>query len=749
MANEALRLLGGGTGVESEASDQIDLRSLWRAVMRRKWLLALTVVIVTGATLIYAKRATPLYEAEALINIQTRDSQVIDVEGVVEELIADAATIESEIQLLRSRDFLGKVVERAGLMDDPEFNAALRPDEGPSLLSYLNPLSYVPDTWLQALSPEPISTSTGIDPEQRQRDRVASALAGRVQATQVGSSYVVALTVLSENPVKAAELANAIAQAYLAEQVELKYAALTRATDWLQERIEQLRGEVLEAEAKIVEYRSQNQLSGTGQTDPLVMQIGQLNTQLALSQAQRAEAEARLQQVQSILRTSGVSAAANVLDSPLMASLRAQETELLRRLSELSSEFGENHPQMINTRGEIRSIRDKMNDEAQRIEQDLEDEVAVAEARAQELHRSLASLQNDASAQEFASIELTSLTREAETNRELFQTFLMRFREVVEQQELQEADARILSTAKIPDVPSYPRTKMLVFAAFAGSLALGTLLIFLVERWRADFGFRSADEISSAMNLRSLALIPDLGRRTQGMAVEDYVLQKPNSAFAEALQRVRTNLLLSPDGPPPKTVLVTSSVPLEGKSTIACTFARQSARSGLKVILIDADLRRPRLHELFGLPNQNGLSEVLTGRANPELAIRRDEKSGLDFLPAGVGVMSPPDLFRSSTMRILLEEMAAYYDLVLIDSPPVTAVSDSFTLAGLTDGTIYVVRWDTTPRNVVMAGIRQLVEAGADIAGVVLSRVDVKKHANYGYADSGYYAGSYRKYYAD
>ena len=250
--------------------------------------------------------------------------------------------------------------------------------------------------------------------------------------------------------------------------------------------------------------------------------------------------------------------------------------------------------------------------------------------------------------------------------------------------------------------------------------------------------------------MRALALVPDLSRReTQGDPAEDYILQKPNSAYAEALQRIRTSLFLTDGEHPPKTILVTSSVPLEGKSTIAASLARQSARSGLKVILIDADLRRPRLHEVIGLPNQNGLSEVLTGRANPEAAIKRDEKSGLDFLPAGVGVVSPPDLFRSSTMKILLEEMAAYYDLVIIDTPPVAAVSDSFTLSGIVDKSIYVIRWEQTPRNVALAGIRQMIDAGAEIAGIVLARVDVKKHARYGYANSGYYRGYYRKYYVN
>jgi capsular exopolysaccharide synthesis family protein len=362
----------------------------------------------------------------------------------------------------------------------------------------------------------------------------------------------------------------------------------------------------------------------------------------------------------------------------------------------------------------------------------------------------MARLRGEAARVDLAGVELGALENEVETNRRLYQTFLERFRELVEQQGLQDSDAKILSPADPPISPSHPRVMLLTLVAFGAATMLGIVLVFLIERWDSDFGFRSADETLSAAGVRALALVPDLSRReTRGIAAEDYILQKPNSAYAEALQRIRTSLFLSDGEQPPKTILITSSVPLEGKSTIAAALARQSARSGLKVILIDADLRRPRLHELLGFPNQNGLSEVLTGCANPEAAIKRDESSGLDFLPAGVGVVSPPDLFRSSTMKVLIEETAAYYDLVIIDSPPVAAVSDSFTLSGLVDKSIYVIRWEQTPRNVALAGIRQMLDAGADIAGVVLSRVDFKKHARYGYADSGYYQGRYRKYYVN
>lgn len=757
MANEALRLIGGGVERSADAAEEeLNLREVWRALMRRKLVVLAPIVLLTLGAFLWAKQQTPMYAGETLLHIENRQAQVLEINGVVEELVADAATIESEIEYLGSPAFIRRVVERFDLINDPEFAPWLTQEE-PGLVQaffdLINPLRYIPDEWWALLEGDDALEQTadsGLDPATRQMNSVISRVQGGLTVSQVGRSFVISLSFLSEDPIKAARIANGFAEEYLASQVEAKYAAADRATEWLSERINELRGEVLEAEAKIVEYRTQNNLVNTEAENPLTLQFFQLNTQLALAQAQRAEAEARLTQARSVLDSGGVATAAMVLGSSLMDSLRQQETELLRRLADMSAVYGENHPQMVNTRSEMASVRDKMRDEVRRIVQQLEDEVSVAVARERELQNSMSRLQNDAARVDLAGVELSALENERETNQQLFQTFLARFREIVEQQGLEDADARILSPADPPNQPSEPKIFLLTLVAFVASAVLGVLLVFVVERWDSNYGFRSADETQAALGVRALALVPDLSRReTQGIAAEDYILQKPNSAYAESLQRIRTSLFLADGEHPPKSILITSSVPLEGKSTIAASLARQSARSGLRVILIDADLRRPRLHELIGLANQNGLSDVLTGRADPEAAIKRDEKSGLDFLPAGVGVISPPDLFRSSTMKILLEETAAYYDLVIIDSPPVAAVSDSFTLSGLVDKAVYVIRWETTPRNVALAGIRQMLDAGADLAGVILSRVDFKKHARYSYADSGYYQGSYRKYYVN
>lgn len=767
MANESARFESSGphgdyTGyhLEPEADDELDLRELLRTLWRRRWLLLATLLLITGATFAYLNQLTPRYTAKTLIRVETREEQIVNLEGVFEELVADGATIESELEFLRSPAFSRQVAESQNLLDDPEFNPTLEADDA-AAVAKLNPLRLVPDGWLPASWTDGAEAADALGPPPERNtlsdDEMLQWTAGnfrsRLDVDQVGRSYVLAVEVESEDPAKAARLADAAAEQYLIAQVQEKFEAAQRATDWLRGRIAELRQKVLEDEAKIAKFSADNRLTVSGNANPVAMQMSQLNTQLALAQATRAEADARLAQVRSLLDSSeGAVTATKVLSSVQMADLRAQETMLQRQLSELATTYGANHPQMLSLRADIDSVRSKITDEVLRIAQDLENEVAVAQARERELQRSLAALEGQAAGQDMASVRLRDLNREAETNRQLFETFLLRFQEIVEQQELQQADASVLSTAEVPKSPSYPRKKAALAVAFGAALLLGTLLVFLVERWSGDFGIRSAEEIQRLVGLRTMALVPDLSsRETDGAPVEEYIMQKPSSAFSEALQRVRTNLFLSAgegDGEP-KTILITSSVPGEGKTATASCLARQSARSGLRVLLIDCDLRRPRLHNVMSMANQDGLSDVLTGKVDLEDAIRRDDKSGLDFLPAGAPSSSPPDLFRSQGMKALLQAVRDYYDLVVLDSPPVAAVSDSFILSGLADKTVFVVRWQVTPRQLAIGAIRQIAETSKDLAGVVLSRVNVKKHAQYGYADSNYYRGYYDEYYTN
>ena len=406
MANEALRLIGSATEAPTDAaSDELNLREVWRALMRRKLALLTPVVLITLACSSGPSSRRRCIPERPSCTCRPATPRSIQVEGVVEEMIADPATIESEIEFLSSPAFSRRIVEKLDLTNDPEFAPWLRkaePDPIGAVLELLNPMRYIPEDWLLS---DNAQQETALDPEAKRLNQVANAVGGRLTVEQVGRSYVISLQFLSEDPAKAASIANTMAEEYLASQVEAKYAAAER-HEVVEREDRRAAREVLAAEAKIVEYRSTNNLVNTTTDNPLTLQFFQLNTQLALAQAERAEAEARLTQARSMLESSGAATAALVLGSSLMDNLRAQETELIREISEMRSTYGEKHPVMVNLRSEIGSIRGKMQDEVRRIVQDFENEVSVATAREQELTNSMNRLQDDAARADLAGVEL-------------------------------------------------------------------------------------------------------------------------------------------------------------------------------------------------------------------------------------------------------------------------------------------------------------------------------------------------------
>ncbi|MCB2011776.1 MAG: polysaccharide biosynthesis tyrosine autokinase [Geminicoccaceae bacterium] len=749
MARQITRIAAGVDEGIPMVEDQLNPRALLRALWRRKAVIIATTGLLTSLALIYSFTATPLYQAETLVRIQSGKSTVIELPEIGGTFEADASTIESEIELLESAAFASRMVDELGLVKDPEFNTSLDPERLPFWKRY-DWKAYLPSRAQQFLFGSADGAVTGpLEDGASARLRTIQNFSAKLNVAQVSRSYVLQIRFSSEESEKSARIANTVANAYIVGQLQTKYAAGNEATDWLRDRVEEMRQKLVAAEQRIVDLKNAKGIASEGRIDPIQQQIGQINGQLAQAQASRAEAEARFNQVQNLLRSSGgINAASNVLTSPLLADLRRQETELSREASELSGIYGPRHPQMVNIKNEARSVRAKMVEEVERIVQDLSNEVEIARAREREIRANLASLESQVRGQEVSSVELRDLEREAASARQIYESFLQRLSEVSETQGLQQADASILSPADVPVDPAWPNKKLIVLLAFAGGLVIGCVLAFVVERWDSDFGFRSAEEVQSALGIRALALVPDLTRReTKDMSAEEYILKKPQSAFAESLQRIRTSIFLSDRSRTTRTVLVTSSVPVEGKSLVSASLARQSARSGLNTLLIDADLRRPRLHEVVRVSNTNGLADILYGDLSLAEAMRTDEKSGMKFVPAGMAPVSPPDLFRSDRMRMLLDQVSSRFDLVIIDSPPVGAVSDSLILSPMVDRTLYVVRWQETPRNVAQAGIQQVADAGGEIAGVVLSRVNIRKHAQYGYADSGSYSGYYGKYY--
>lgn len=739
--------LGGSTVSE------IDLRQLLSTLWRRKSVIITTVFLVTILTTLITFQLTPKYVASAKVMIDTRTNQTVNMEAVLSGLSADAATLLSEVEILTSRNLIARVVKSLGLRDMPEFNAALRPKG--FFATALSLDNWWPEAWADwkdsfraIFKAAPDAEMTEAEVEERLNARIIDAVINGFAIAPVRRSYVINIAFKSEDPRNAALIANALADHYIVDQLEAKFEATRRASTWLNDRLGDLREKVRNSEKAVEYFRNKKGLIRGKESSVTTQQLSELNTQLILATSDRAEAEARFRQTKELLSTrDGVESAAEVLSSPLIQRLKEEEAKVLRKASELSTRYGERHPKIINIRAELRDISTKINLEVSRIAKNMENEVAVARARERSLQRSLAKLEQKTAGQGRSEIQLRALEREAAANRLLFESFLNRFKETSQQEELQQADARIISRAEVPIAPAFPKKRLIIAIALVGSAFLGVLLVFVLER--LDNGFRSAGQIEQLSGVPSLGMIPSIRAKSDQKHVDRYVDYKPTSSVSESIRSIRTSIMLSDIDNPPKVIAITSTVPYEGKTMLALNLARISATSGQRTVLIDGDLRRPRIHKSLGIGNDHSLIELLNGEATVEEVCHVEAGTGLALIPGKVVHANPLDLLNSNAMRNLIGRLRESFDQVIIDTPPVLAVSDIKVVGQYSDKVIYCVKWDDTPREAVLMGLKQIVDTRLPLAGAVLTNVNIKKHARYGYGDTGYYYGRYKEYYAD
>ncbi|MBV1901101.1 MAG: polysaccharide biosynthesis tyrosine autokinase, partial [Kordiimonadaceae bacterium] len=477
-----------------------------------------------------------------------------------------------------------------------------------------------------------------------------------------------------------------------------------------------------------------------------------LNGLLVDARTDLARAQARQEQVAQMAADGDLaeSGLLEVLRSPLIQRLKEQESEVQRKRAELATRYGPKHPKMINVHAEAADIKGKISIETDKIAASIKGEADVAVIRIRTLEQNMASLRQESFSVSRAQVQMRELDREAEANRLLLQTFMNRFKETSSQDGMQQADARIISEADVPTVPSYPKKKLiLVLVAFAG-VGLGVGLAFLLEA--LDNGYRNFDQLRQDLGLRGLGMIPMVGKAVlKDSGPEKYLLSKPTSSFSEAHRNVHASLMFAGStGVVPRVLAITSSVPSEGKSTATICLAHTLGRSGLKVLVVEADMRRPVMRKRLGIdPTYASFNDVLDGTALETGAkIYTDETSGIHALWASKED-DPQRLFNSSEFAKFIEEARTQYDLVLVDTPPVLAVSDVMVISKQVDAITFAIQWEKTAKGIVKSAVKQLMETNCQVAGAILTQVDIKRHQGYGYGDQGYYYGTKSGYYTN
>lgn len=720
------------------APDLFDPRNLLRLLRREAWRIALALVLALGVAAWRLLAATPLWQAEATVVLDTREAQVVDIESVMSGLSADSSVVNTEVEVLRSRNLMDRVVGALRLEEDPEFNPDLvEPGLAARTLAGLSARVGLP---LETLGARPsLPPDEAEDEAFRRRQTAIDLLLERLRVRNVPLSYVFVVRVESERPGKSARIANAIADLYITDQLEAKFEATRRATEWLSDRVADLQDDLETAEEKVKDYSASTSLISEASLENSNRQLKELRERRAELDARSAEAGlllGRLQALSATTRAGGEGADA----------ARAEAATMLgdRRLEALAADLA--RPGADG--GREAALAPRFDAMLAAATERLEQERARQGAQTAGIETSIGELEGRISEQSEDLVKLRQLQREAEASRLLYEYFLSRMKETSVQQGVQQADSRVLSPAVAPLDPSSPREGLTLGVAAALGLALG--VGWALARETLDDRVRGPEPLEAATGLKVMGVIPDAPSRRRGAALK-MMVEKPSSALAEAVRNLRTSILLSHVDRRPQVVMVTSSVPGEGKTTTTLMLAQNAAALGKRVLVMECDLRRRVFDHYFETDEKTGLLSVLSGALTLDQAVRHDEVTGLDVLSGQRSRANAADVFSSERFGELLDELRAAYDFVFIDTPPVLAVPDARVIAGHADAVLYAVRWNATGKEMVKAGLDLFDQIGVRVTGLTLTQADPRGLARYGYAGYGYGYGygaaAARRYY--
>ncbi|MFN9073183.1 MAG: GumC family protein [Hyphomonadaceae bacterium] len=704
-------------------------------ILRRRWLIIIAGIIL-GIAGGFAKTAlTPVtYIASTSILLENQSNQLATgaQQGARESQVP---MVTNEVQSLRSPALMERVVRELQLQRDPDFNP---------YLARTAPVQPVTTT-------NPVASTTAVDTAQIEATKAS--LMRSLNVDSVRASSVIVIKMRASDPVKAARIVDAVAQGYLAEQLDAKLSSTRQASIWLQQQVDQVGAQLKEQSAALQAERAASGLNVAGGSSLADQQVTSLSSQLSQARAELAARQARAGSRDS-LGISGSDGVSDVMGSGAVQALRAREGEVQRRISELAVRYGPSHPQMQVAREQLNDIRRQIQEEMGRVSRGSVNELQVAQRRVAaieaELARWTAALGRDTRR---ASV-LQQLQSQVTATEATYQGYVQRLQQITDLEKLQRPDARIIVRAQIPGRPASPNpTQDLAQGLLAGLVLAGFVIVLLESLQR---GLRTPQAVEDWTGAPCLVSVPKLTLRevknlaaTGGQGPADYVAVKPLSLYAEALRQLRADLILAPDGETiPQVILFSSAVAGEGKSTTALAFARTLAMSGAKTILIEADIRRPTIAAIAGLEAKTNLVEVINHHDRLEAALSRDLLTDLDILPTQAindrtGVDQALERFSG-----LLDTLRPHYQFIVVDTAPVLAVAETQTMARQADAVILVVRWGATTGDAIRIAVHELQSARITPRGVALNSVDFKAQSKYTRGDSASYYNSYSKYYS-
>jgi len=721
--------------------DERHLMDYVRVIYKRRWVAIPVFLAVVAVGAINSYRTTPLYRASTQILIEKDTPKVGDLSTIFQQNDGwyNDDFYQTQYRILQSRSLGRKTAEMMHLDKHPALARASQEVRAPwTLRGALAGAVGIVKTAVGSAPAEapPQKAAKDDDPYSR----YANIVLGALDVAPVRNSRLVDISMTSTDPQLAADLANAHARTYIEQNLEYRFTASKDATDWLEGQLAEQRKKVEATEAELQRYKEQHDAVAVEDRQNIVVQrLSDLNGAATKAKTTRIEKEALYNQLRSIQNSNAIDSFPAVLGNDYIQKLKSDLGDLQRQQAELADKYGDRHPEMVKVRSAIQSAEAKLQVEIDKVVLSVKSEYDSALAQERSLVGALEGGKAEALSLNRKGIEFSVLQREAESNRQVYEALLQRTKETGISGELKASNIRVVDAAEVPGSPFLPRRQQdITTAAFSGLvLALG--LVFLFEY--LDNRIKSPQELRAQLNVPFLGMVPSIDVKSSGTLLQDGV--PPN--FAEAIRGVRTNVLFSSADEGVRLIVVTSAGPGEGKSMFSSNLSVSLAQAGQRVLHVDADMRRPRVHAIFDIAQEPGLSNLLVGDCKPSAAIRKTSVQNLCVLAAGMIPPNPAELLGSKRCEEFFATLGQNFDWVILDSPPVLAVADASILANTATGVVFVVGADQTSRQAARAALEQLEAVQAHVIGAVLNRVDLEKNPYY---YSAYYRKEYSRYYA-
>ncbi len=734
--------------VEDE-EETIDIAQYWRTVRRHKWgILSVTLIaVILGA--LYALSATPIYRAQTVLLADPIQPNVNSQNQYVNTALV-YLFYETQYEIIKSRTVAERAVDKLDLVTKyrqeqakKEAEAAVE-QEPENVFQRIRQWKEALTDWRQWL-PEELRPEPAPEPDDATlRRQLASAIQGGLQVKGGKQSEIINVSFESPDPEKAAAVANAVADAYMEFGLNSRLSGAKKTATWLNEQLTELRNKLRQSEQALEAYqKSQGVVNSQQQQQIASTQLSTLNAELIKAQTRRAEAEILYNQVKSLKgKKASYDSLGPVLNNASVRALVQEEGKLSRRVKELSERYGEKHPKMIAARSDLKEARRNLRREVNKVVDNIRKQYKVAAAQERKIAALIKQQKKEIGNLKGTSFELARLEREVENNRRIYETFLARFQEADVTEDYDASNVRIIDPATVPATPYKPKKGRVVAISAAMGLFLGVLLAFLREA--LDNTFKTTDTIEEKLGIPSLGLVPLVKKRRKAPPERQFLLD-PRSQFSENINNIRTGLLFSNIDQPPQVILVTSATGSEGKSTLAANLAASLGQLD-RTLLLEVDLRKPSLANTLKIPRAPGLSDLVAGQAAMnEIEVPRVGGETSEFYAISCGTLPPNPLELISSLHFLhlLEELKSRFKYIVLDAPPILAVSDAAVLGHQADSVILAVKAESTTVKMAREALGRLKKANVRVTGAVLSQAEPRRMSYYG---GHYYHASYYGY---